>query len=88
MKETGETNTNAAQGADPDPFDVEQGYIELAHQLVAISGTGKLGTLRECLFDVANGIYETSVAARVAAGTYQPELGDDGMQKVDVLINR
>ena len=55
--------------AGSDPNDVDVAFVELAKQLVELSGIGKLGILKECLIDVANGTYETSRAAKLAAGT-------------------
>jgi len=37
---------------------------------------------------VANGTYETTKAAKLAAGTWKPAVGDDGMQNVDVLVKK
>lgn len=46
-----------------------------------------LGTLKECIIDVASGAYQTSNAAKLAAGTLD-YVSDDGLQPIDVLIKK
>ena len=49
---------------------------------------GMLPTLERAMYDVKNGIYETSKAAGLATGTLHLEDPTDGMQAGQVLISQ
>ena len=50
--------------------EVDPSMVALAEELVDMSASGLLGDLKEAIMDVKSGAYQTSMAAKVAAGTF------------------
>ena len=50
----------------------------IAEQLIGMSQNNQLEDLKECIADVRAGRYTPSIAAKIAAGTYQPEVDAEG----------